>query len=117
MKIGPKWTQADKNHLHGLVQKYYPEVVEKHEGKAQNVEILKTSYKMKDLKAQCKVIKINYFNAMDRDELIQAIEWHNKGEHESIEKLVKTVKDRYMKLRGDYFKAIAKQKKEDRVRK
>ena len=108
MKIGPKWTQADKDHLHGLVQKHYPEVIEKHEGKAQNVEILKTSYKLKDLKAQCKVMKISYFNAMTREELIKAIDHHNHEEFFQLEIMVKEVKARYMKLRGNCFKNISK---------
>ena len=96
-------TKADKEHLHGLVKKYYPDTIEKHEGKAKDIEIIKNHYSNKDLKAQCKALKISYFNAMEREELIKAIDLHNHEEFTQLEVLVKAVKARYMKMRGDYF--------------
>lgn len=98
-----------------MVKQYYPEHYAKlHPDEAQAeqeskvfVEKLPTS----SLKKKAKELKVPYFNAMDRDELLLALELHAEKKEDELKKLVDDVKKRYMAKRGDYFKGLKKNKK------
>ena len=105
-------SKSERAWFHEMCRRYYPEVIERHEGKAKDIGIVKATYSNKELKAQCKFLGVSYFSVMSREQLVRAVELKNLNTAASLKELGVMswcVKEEYLASRGSgFFKAVVR---------
>ena len=100
-----KMQKQDKEHLHQLIVKHYPEKILNErpmEMTEEKAEIASKVCTNKQLKEKCKAFKISYHNAMTREELELSLELYAKKEVDKLADLVTMIKKRYLDYRGSF---------------